>query len=358
MLTKKILVIYPQVFDTKIAVYQNNGWVFFKTIKFDAQHGAEGLVVLDQEIPRTEQILRELKDNDIELSDIEVVIGRGGLVKPIASGVFEINEKLKQDLRQGARMHETNLGGLIADRIAAMIPEAKAYLADPVVVDEMDDIARVSGHPLFERKSIFHALNHKFAGRNYAKSINKQYDDLNLIVAHVGEGGISVGAHRKGKVVDVNQAYDGEGPFSCTRSGTIPYGDLIEICFSGKYDKAELRKMLVNQGGLVAHLGTSNMIVIETRIKDGDTNAKFILEAMAYQLAKEIGAMYIAIEGQLDAIILSGNMFQSKFFTDQVKHRILKLGSVVISPFVTDMDALADNAMMIMKEEARILEYE
>ncbi|NCA85850.1 MAG: butyrate kinase [Clostridia bacterium] len=358
MLTKKILVIYPQVYDTKIAVYQNNSWVFFKTIRFEALHGAEGQVVLDQEVPRTDQILRELKDNDIELNDIEVVIGRGGLVKPIASGVFEINEKLKQDLKQGAKMHETNLGGLIADRIAAMIPDAKAYLADPVVVDEMDDIARVSGHPLFERKSIFHALNHKFAGRNYAKSINKQYDDLNLIIAHVGEGGISVGAHRKGKVVDVNQAYDGEGPFSCTRSGNIPYGDLIEVCYSGKYEQAELRKMLVHQGGLMAHLGTSNMTLIETRIKEGDEKASFILEAMAYQLAKEIGAMYIAIEGQLDSIILSGNMFQSKFFTDQVKHRILKLGNVVISPFVTDMDALADNAMMIMKDEARILVYE
>lgn len=355
MLSKKILVIYPQVNDTKIAVFQNNSWVFFKTIKLEP--GQNDLAVLDQEIPRTEQILAELNDNDIRLADIEIVIGRGGLVKPIEAGIYEINEALKNDLRQETKMHETNLGGLIADRIAVMIPEARAFLADPVVVDELDDLARVSGHPMFERKSIFHALNHKFAARNYAKSVNEQYEGLNLIIAHVGEGGISVGAHRKGKVVDINQAYDGDGPFSYTRSGSIPYGDLIEVCYSGKYTKAELRQILVHEGGLLAHLGTNSINLIESRIKEGDEKAKFILEAMAYQLAKEIGAMYVVLENPIKAIILSGNIFQSKFFTEEVKKRILKLGDVIISPFVSDMDALADSAMLIMKDEAEILEY-
>jgi butyrate kinase len=298
-----------------------------------------------------------LKENDIELNDIGIVIGRGGLIKPIKSGIYEINEALKNDLRQQSKMHETNLGGLISERIASMIPDARAFLADPVVVDEMDDIARVSGHPLFERKSIFHALNHKFAARNYAKSVNKQYEDLNLIIAHVGEGGISVGAHRKGKVVDVNQAYDGDGPFSYTRSGAIPYGDLIDLCFSGKYDRSQLRKMLVHEGGLQAHLETCNINIIENRIKEGDEKAAFILKAMAYQLAKEVGAMFVVLDDPIEAIILSGNIFQSKIFTDEVKKRVLKLGNIIISPFVSDMDALADSAMMIMKEEAEILEY-
>ncbi len=358
MLTKKILVIYPQVNDTKIGVFQNNSWVFFKTIKFSREEALKHETILDQEIPRTEQILKELQDNDIELADIEIVIGRGGMVKPIKSGIYLLNDKLKEDLSKAKKMHETNLGGLIADRIALMIPEARAFLADPVVVDEMDEIARVSGHPLFERKSIFHALNHKFAGRNYAKSINKQYTELNLIIAHVGEGGISVGAHKHGKVVDVNQAYDGDGPFSYTRSGNLPYGDLIEVCFSGKYTKKELRQMLIHEGGLFGHLGTSNINLIENRIKEGDKKAEFVLQAMAYQMAKEIGAMYVVLDEPVDAIILSGNIFQSKFFTEEVKRRILKLGHVVISPFVSDMDALADSAMMIMKEETEILKYE
>ncbi len=358
MLTRKILVIYPQVNDTKIAVFQNNSWVFFKTIKLEKELAQNNKEVLEQEAPRTEQILAELKENDIRLEEIEIVIGRGGLVKPIKSGIYKINESLKNDLRQETKMHETNLGGLIADRIATMIPGARAFLADPVVVDEMDDIAKVAGHPLFERKSIFHALNHKFAGRNYAKSVNEQYDELNLIIAHVGEGGISVGAHRQGKVVDVNQAYDGDGPFSYTRSGTIPYGDLIDLCFSGKYSRSELRKMLVHEGGILAHLGTSNINLIENRIKEGDKKAEFILQAMAYQLAKEIGAMFVVLDDPIEAVILSGNIFQSKFFTEEVKKRILKLGNIIISPFVSDMDALADSAMMIMKDEAEILEYE
>jgi len=358
MLSSKILVIFPQVNDTKIAVFQNNSWVFFKTININPDEIRSDQGVLDQEVPRTNQILHELEENDIHLDEIKIVIGRGGLVKPIKSGIYEINEALKKDLRQETKMHETNLGGLIADRIAAMIPDARAFLADPVVVDEMDDIAKVSGHAMFERKSIFHALNHKFAARNYAKSVNEQYENLNLIIAHVGEGGISVGAHRKGKVVDVNQAYDGDGPFSYNRSGSLPYGDLIEVCYSGKYSKAELRQMLVHEGGLVSHLGTNNINLIEIKIKEGDEKAAFILKAMAYQLAKEIGAMYIVLENPIEAIILSGNIFQSKFFTEEVKKRILKLGKVIISPFVSDMDALADSAMLIMKDEAEILVYE
>lgn len=358
MLTKKILVIYPQVNDTKIGVFQNNSWVFFKTIPFSPEEAEKYPSVLEQEIPRTEQVLKELKENDINLEDIRIIMGRGGLVKPIKSGIFEINDKLKKDLKMGNRLHETNLGGLLADRIASMIEGCRAFLADPVVVDELDDIARISGHPMFERKSIFHALNHKFAGRSYAKSINKQYDELNLIIAHVGEGGISIGAHKNGKVVDVNQAYDGDGPFSYARSGTLPYGDLIEVCYSGKYEKNELRKMLIHEGGLKAHLGTDNINLIEIKIREGDEKAAFILKAMAYQVVKEIGAMYAILEEQPDAIILSGNIFQSKLFTDEVKHRILKLGHVVISPFVSDMDALADNAMMIIKEEAEIFDYQ
>ncbi len=359
MLTKKILVIYPQVNDTKIAIFQNSSWVFFKTIKFrKADDKSSYNSVLEQEAPRTEQILHELKENDIELNDISIIMARGGLVKPIKSGIYAINDALKEDLKKGRHMHETNLGGLIADHIANLIPGSKAYMADPVSVDELDDISRVSGHPMFQRRSIFHALNHKFAGRSYAKSINRNYEDLNLVIAHVGEGGISIGAHKKGRVIDVNQAYDGDGPFSMTRTGEVAYGDLIEVCYSNQYEKNELRRLLVESGGLKAYLGTTNINLIENMIKDGESRAELVFRAMAYQVAKAIGAMFVVIDEEIDAIILSGNIFQSKFFTDEVKKRILKLGHVVISPFVSDMDALADNAMMILKEEAQILQYE
>ncbi|MBE0640088.1 MAG: butyrate kinase [Bacteroidales bacterium] len=359
MLTKKILVIYPQVNDTKIAIFQNTSWVFFKTIKFSRDdQERKCMSILEQEIPRTEQILKELKENDIELSEISIIMGRGGLVKPIRSGTYEINEALKDDLKKCHHMHETNLGGLIADRIAKMIPGARALMADPVAVDELDDLARVAGHPMFQRRSIFHALNHKFAGRSYAKSINRNYEDLNLVIAHVGEGGISIGAHKKGRVVDVNQAYDGDGPFSMSRSGELPYGDLIEICYSNKYEKNELRRMLIENGGLKAHLGTNNVNLVESMIKEGDYKSELVFRAMAYQVAKAIGAMFVVIDEEVDAIILSGNIFQSKLFTDEVKKRIIKLGHVVISPFVSDMDALADNAMMILKEEVQVLHYE
>jgi len=359
MLTKKILVIYPQVNDTKIAIFQNTSWVFFKTIKFNKDvQDRKCMSILDQEIPRTEQILKELKENDIELDDISIIMGRGGLVKPIRSGTYEINEALKEDLKKCHHMHETNLGGLIAERIAGMIPGARAFMADPVSVDELDDVARVAGHPMFQRRSVFHALNHKFAGRSYAKSINRNYEDLNLVIAHVGEGGISIGAHKKGRVIDVNQAYDGDGPFSMSRSGEIPYGDLLEVSYSNKYDKNELRRMLIENGGLKAHLGTNNINVVESMIKDGDYKAELVFRAMAYQVTKAIGSMVVVIDEEIDAIILSGNIFQSKLFTDEVKKRIMKLGHVVISPFVSDMDALADNAMMILKEEVEVLHYE
>ncbi|HNV49903.1 MAG TPA: butyrate kinase [Bacteroidales bacterium] len=359
MVTPQILVIYPQVNDTKIGIFKNSSWIFFKTIKFrrpDDENVFKS--VLEQESRRKEQIINELRDNDINIYDISVIMARGGLVKPIKSGIYEINEALKEDLRKSCYMHETNLGGLIADHIASLILNSKAYMADPVSVDELDDLARVSGHPMFQRKSLFHALNHKFAGRSYAKSINRNYEDLNLVIAHVGEGGISIGAHKKGRVIDVNQAYDGDGPFALTRSGEIAYGDLIEICFSGKYEKNQLRQILVENGGLKAHLGTTNINLVEELIKNGNLKADIVLRAMAYQVAKHIGAMFVVIDQDVDAILLSGNIFQSKCFTDEVKKRILKLGHVVISPFVSDMDALADNAMMILKEEVQVLHYE
>ena len=259
MLQKKILIIYPEVRATRIAVYCNSEPIFLKTIKHADEELAAFKNIPDQTGFRTEAVIKELGRNDLELQKIHIIMARSGLVKPLKSGVYEINERMIEDLKVGVMgMHETNLGGLIAHKIANQI-KVKAYMADPVVVDELSDLARVTGHPLFVRKSIFHALSHKFFARKYAKSINRHYEELNLIVCHIGLGGISVGAHLKGQVVDVNQAFDGGGPFSITRTGTLPMGQLVRLCYSGKYSQQEVLKMLNSKGGYYAYLGTDSI---------------------------------------------------------------------------------------------------
>jgi butyrate kinase len=258
METINILAINPGSTSTKIAVFVNSKQVFLKSIKHSTEKLAPFATITDQYEFRKNTILDELKHDGIDISSINVVIGCGGLIKPITSGVYEVNEAMKNDLRVGVLgLHASNLGGLIADDIAKTVPGAKAYIADPVVVDEMDDIARVSWHPAFERVSIFHALNSKAVSRLYAQSIGKKYEDLNLIVAHLG-GGISVGAHRKGRVIDVNNALDGDGPFSPERSGGLPVGALARACFSGEYTHDDIKKMITGKGGYVAYLNTND----------------------------------------------------------------------------------------------------
>lgn len=358
MIQKKILVIYPEVDFTKVAVYQNKNLLFLKIIK----HKQEDLIrfahIVDQVEWRTDAILKELEDNEIPLTDIGIIMARGGLLKPLASGIYRVNEAMKADLRKGVMgVHETNLGGLIADAIASKTAGVGAYLADPVVVDEMEDVARVTGMPGIERKSVFHALNQKFVSREYAASLNKKYEELNLIVVYVGTGGISIGAHKQGRVVDVNQAFDGGGPFSLTRTGTLPVGDLIHLCFSGKYTEQELVRMVTKEGGLRAHLGTSNIHTIEDRIAKGDKQAEFMLYAMAYQVAKEVGAMCMVFTGKPDAIILMGSIFNSKLFAENITTRVSKIAPVAMFPVVNDMDALAANGLMVLHGEAEIREY-
>lgn len=352
-----ILVINPKNTSSKIAVYKDSKMCFLKTIKYtDEQLAACGSIPGQIEM-RKNAILQELRDNDINVNKIQIVVARGGLIKPVNSGVYEVNQLMREDLLKGVMgMHATNLGGIIASDIAAMT-NARAIIADPVVVDELDEVARISGHPLFERKSVFHALNQKVVARKYAKSISKKYEELNVLVAHAGGGGISVGAHRQGKVVDVNQAFDGDGPFSMERAGTLPTGDLIRLCFSGKYKEAEIMEMITAKGGLYAYLGTTNLNTIENRITEGDEHAGFILSAMAYQLAKEIGAMCTVLEGKPDAVILSGDLFHHNHFTRSLTAKIEKIAPIAIYPDEDEVDALAMNAIGVIKGEIEVMEY-
>jgi butyrate kinase len=357
MIERDILVIYPEIVTTQIALYKATNMLFLKNIKHKSADLDKFPTAIDQLKFRTNIIMNELQDNDAELKDIEYVVGRGGLTKPVNAGVYEVNEKMLNDLKKGTEgLLHTNLGGLIAYEIAQKI-DARPILADPVSVDEMDDIARVSGHPLIERKSIFHSLNQKFFARKYAKAQNRKYEDLNLIMVTVGMGGISVAAHRKGRVVDVNNAYDGDGPFSVRRSGNLPSGDLLRLAFSGKYTYPELISMLTKEGGYAAYLGTGELNEINALMAAGQERALFISDACAYQVSKEIGAMWAVLEGEVDAIILTGNIFHSERFLANVKKRVGKLADFTLYPSINDIEALAENAFLVMKGELKIQEY-
>ncbi len=352
-----ILTINPGSTSTKIAVFQGSKQIFLKNIKHTTENLASFEKITDQYEYRKNIILDELKQAGINVNDIVVVVGRGGLIKPIPSGVYAVNEKMKNDLIVGVLgQHASNLGGLIADDIARSLPNAKAYIADPVVVDEMQDIARISGHPNFERISIFHALNQKAIARAHAKSQNKSYEELNLIVAHLG-GGISVGAHQKGKVIDVNNALDGDGPFSPERSGSLPIGAVVKACFSGKYTYEEMKKMITGKGGYVAYLGTNDAYEVEKAALNGDAKAALIQEAMAYQVSKEIGAMSTVLKGQVDAILLTGGMAYGTPFVNLIIERVSHLAPVFVYPGEDEMRALAVNGLMILNGEVEPKEY-
>ncbi len=349
----RILAINPGSTSTKIAVYANSNPVFLKNIKHSTEEIKQFTTIADQYEYRKRIIMDELEKAEIRMDLIRAVVGRGGLVKPIESGVYEVNDALKHDLRNSPiGEHASNLGGLIADDIAKSLPDAKAYIADPVVVDEMQPLARVTGHPKFQRKSVFHALNQKAVARSYAESVMKPYEDMNIIVVHLG-GGITVGAHEKGRVVDVNQGLDGEGAFSPERSGTLPIGDLVKLCFSGKYTCDDVKKMIKGEGGWVAYLGTNSGLEVQVRAESGDEKAVFFLDAMAYQIAKEIGALSPVLFGDVDAILITGGLANNKYFVNKIIERVYKIAPVHIYPGEDEMKALAMNGLMVLQNKVK-----
>ncbi len=357
-LTKCILIIYPEIYETKVAIYRNNDPVFLKTIRHSEEELSQFKSIPEQTEFRKKAVLDELNRNNLTLSNIEIVMGRSGMVKPVSQGVYEINRAMVRDLTIGVMgMHETNLGGLIAYEIAEEWGK-KAYMANPVVVDELSDVARVTGHPEFERKSIFHALNHKHVACKYAKTMNKNYEDLNLIICHIGSGGISIGAHQHGRVVDVNQAFDGGGPFSIRRTGTLPVGQLVHYCFHSGKSENEIMEMITSKGGYYAYLGTDNIEKINRMIAEGDEKANFISRALAYAVSKEIASHYATLEGKVDAIILTGMIFDSESFLENVKKRIGGIAPIALYPSVNDFEALGRYGIMILKGEVPVKEYE
>ncbi|HLW10475.1 MAG TPA: butyrate kinase [Fermentimonas sp.] len=352
-----ILVINPGSTSTKIAIYQQERVIFLKTIRHSSDVLRKYKRITDQYEFRKDVIIKELKGADIHEETIEAVIGRGGLVKPIASGVYRVNDIMRNDLLECKKgEHASNLGALIADDVAKELPSAQAFIADPVVVDELEPLARYSGHPLFERRSIFHALNQKAVARSHAKSIMKKYEDLNLIVVHLG-GGITVGAHKKGRVIDVNQGLDGDGPFSPERSGTLPVGQLVKVAFSGIYSQAKMHEMILGKGGMVAYLGTNDAYIAEREARNGDEKSMEVLQAMAYQVSKEIGAMSTVLNGDVDSILITGGIANSKWFCNLISERVYRIAPIHLYPGEDEMGALAENARLALEGEIEIKEY-
>jgi butyrate kinase len=357
MSKRLILAINPGSTSTKFALFEEENLIFEKTLRHTSEEISGFNKVTDQFHFRKDLIMKELAGQHLDLSAIAAVIGRGGVIKPIESGIYEVNKKMIDDLRTGILgQHASNLGGLIADDIASSLPGAKAYIVDPVVVDELEPVARISGHPAIERVSIFHALNQKAVARTYAESVNRKYEDLNLIVVHMG-GGISVGAHRKGRIIDVNNALHGDGPFSPERSGGLPSGQLVDLCFSGKYSYQELKSMITGKGGIVAYLGTNNFIEANNKADNGDLKAVLIIEAIAYQTAKEIGAVAAVLEGKVDAIILTGGLAYQESHVKRIKKMVGFIADVVVFPGEDEIKALAFNGLMALDGKIEIKIY-
>jgi butyrate kinase len=357
MANRLILAINPGSTSTKFALFEEEILIFEKSLRHTPDELSGFKKITDQFNFRKNLIIKELKERNIDFSKIAAVVGRGGLVKPIESGIYNVNDNMKRDLRIGIMgEHASNLGALIADDIVSSLPGARAFIVDPVVVDELQPEARLSGLPEIERISIFHALNQKAVARAYSKSIGRSYEDLNLIVAHMG-GGISVGAHRKGRVVDVNNAFGGDGPFSPERSGGLPSSQLVDLCFSGKYTHSEVKSLLIGKGGMMAYLDTTDFREVCSMAERGDLKAQLVKDAAAYQVSKEIGAMATVLKGEVDAIILTGGMAYQESNITYIKSMVNHIAEIVVYPGEDEMKALAYNGLLALKGEIVIKEY-
>lgn len=353
----KILVINPGSTSTKIAVFQGEKCLFVENIRHYLDELVHYPTIISQYEFRKDLILGTLEAEGVDLKEITIVMGRGGLTYPLMSGIYEVDDRMLTHVRKGVLgQHASNLGPILAHSIAKEIEGATAFIADPVVTDELLPIARISGHPRFDRRSIFHALNQKAVSRIYAKSIKKKYNELNLIVVHMG-GGVSIGVHEKGRVIDVNNALDGEGPFSPERSGTLPVGQLIEACFSGNFTQEEIRQMVVGEGGMVAYLKTNSMIDIEEAVLAGNEKAKDLVDAFIYQLAKAIGEMSTVLCGNIDAILFTGGIAYDKRIIELLTLKVGFLSKIVVYPGEDEMEAMALNARLMLNGELEPQKY-
>lgn len=342
----RILVINPGSTSTKIAVYEDNTPRFTSTIVHTFEVLAQYDGIMAQLPMRLETIYDTLEAAGEPLT-FDIIMARGGLIKPLEGGVYEINLQMVGDTQRPLRMHACNLGAIIAHRIATEHAHCKAYIADTPLVDELLPEARITGLPELPRQSMWHALNQRATARKLAKQLGGSYEDFNLIGVHLG-GGISIAAHQHGRVIEVNNALDGEGPLSPERAGSLPMGSWTQLIFTGEYGPTDLRKLLVGQGGLSAHLGTNNAQEATLRAENGDQQAQVVLAGMCYQTARYIGAAAVSLDGQVDAIFLTGGMAHNSYITQAISQRIHWLAPIHLFPGENEMEALAENARLIL----------
>lgn len=352
----EIFVINPGSTSTKVGWFENDKKIFAKNIQHSKKEISSFKRITDQLSVRRDAILNTLKEENKKIKDFDVVVGRGGALRPIESGTYRVGESMLKDLREGRQgEHASNLGGILAAEIAkvASIP---AFIVDPIVVDEMDPIAKITGRPEIKRRSIFHALNHKATARIVAEKLGKNYKDLNLIIAHLG-GGITVGAHKKGRVVDINNGLYGDGPFAPERAGGLPTWDAVDYFLSNNFSREEIKKKIAGDAGVAAHLGTNDMREVVMRIKKGDKKAEEIYSALIYQVSKEIGKIAPVLFGKVDAIVLTGGISKEKNFTEEVRRRVEFIAPVYIIPGGDELKALALGALRVLKDEEELKEY-
>ena len=352
----KTLVINPGSTSTKVGVFEDETLLFEETLRHPTEEIAKYASVIDQKDFRKEIILDFLKEKNCDPKSLDVIVGRGGLLKPIPGGTYAVSDALLADLEKGVQgQHASNLGGILAREIGDKLG-VPSYIVDPVVVDELTDKARLSGMPELPRRSIFHALNQKAVARRYAKEHGTRYEDLNLIVIHMG-GGVSVGAHDHGKVVDVNNILDGEGCFSPERSGTVPVGDLVKMCFSGKYTQQEIYKKICGNGGFNAYLHTNDARVVEKMVKEGSAEAKLVQDAFYYQIAKDAGAMAAVLCGKVDQIILTGGIAYDPYTLEVLQKYLGFIAPITVYPGEDELLALCQGALRVVTGEEKAREY-
>lgn len=355
-MSNKLLIINPGSTSTKIGVYEDTKEVFEETLRHSSEEIGKYETIFDQIDFRKEIIVNILKENNFDLNTLAAVVGRGGMLRPMESGTYKVNDTMLEDLKIGVQgQHASNLGGILADRIAKEL-NIPAFIVDPVVVDELEDVARVSGVPELPRLSKFHALNQKAVAKRYSKENNISYSDLNLIVVHMG-GGVSVGAHKKGRVVDVNNALDGEGPFSPERAGTVPVGDLIKLCYSNKYTEKEIYSKIIGKGGFVAYLNTNDARDVIKLANEGDKEGKLYFDAFIYQIAKSVGAMATVLDGKVDRIILTGGIAYSDVVVEALKNKIGWISDITVYPGEDELLALAEGTLRVLNGEEEAKEY-
>jgi butyrate kinase len=349
MKTFHILTINPGSTSTKTGIFCNDDPVFITKIVHNAEILNGFSSVTEQCEYRKTAIVEQLASIKFQLSRIDLIMARGGLINPVPSGIYEVNDRMLNDLSTSAMgQHASNLGGLIAADLAKQTTVGKAYIADPVVVDEMQEVAKIAGHPEFKRIPVFHALNQKAIARKHAASIDRRYEDLNLIIAHLG-GGISIGAHCRGKIIDVNNALCGDGPFSPERSGSLPVKQVIDACFSGKYSKDDIEKMLVGKGGFMAYFGTNDYSAIKHQVVGGNRQHQLIIDAMGYQVGKYIGSMAAVLKGTVDAILITGGIANDPYICDYISDMVRFIAPVAIYPGEDELSALAHNGLMLLR---------